>query len=395
MTVPTAMLTLLGVLAGQYLPDSRDFVSNQALRDVGLQRYWAGDLPVPQGEDAVSAALVDDSLYVWTERSTVIAMHAPTGLPLWARNLNEGRYHLLRPTHLWTPQGPGPVAVVSARNAYILDRLSGQPIASYRLPFAYGTPAVGDGEMMYMGGADGHMHALRWDTARVGLGAVPIWEVWTAGPIRSRPAFDGANLFFASGGGEVVSCIADGKIRNWTATVEGAVVAALAYHDSGVYVASTGRLVYRFDRQTGRKLWQCRLPTPLEVDPIVIGANLYQSAGGAGLYAVDVDSGEVAWQQPEAELFVARKADRVAALAVDGEHLLILDNSTGKVVHSLDVFGAKIVVSNPYDDAVYVVTKTNQAFCFRPADVPYLTMDAIAEARARLTAHADESEGQE
>ena len=395
MTPLTLILPLVGAALGQYVPDSGDFVSNQALRAAEMQRYWEADLPVPAGEDAVLAARVDENLYVLTARGSVVALHAPTGLALWARNLNEGRYRLLRPTHLWTPQGPGPVAVVSARNVYVLDRLTGQPIASFRLPFAYGTPAVGDDEMVYMGSADGHMHAVRWDSARDGAGAIRIWRVRTGGPIRSLPAFDGTNLFFASAGGEVISCIADGRIRNWTTSVDGAVVAALAFHESGVYVASTGRSLYRFDRETGELRWRCRLPTPLEAAPIIAGRTLYQGCGDAGLYAVDIDNGQVAWSRPEAKSFAARKADRVVVLAAGGERLLVLDNNTGQEVRSLDVFDARIVVPNPYDDAVYVVTRTNRVFCLRPADVPYLTVEALAEARARLTSHAERVEGRE
>ena len=395
MAALTLIWPLLGVIVGQYVPESGEFASNQALRAAGLQRYWATDLPVPPGEDAVRAALVDKNLYVLTARGSLAALHAGTGVTLWARNLDEGRYRLLRPTHLWTPDGPGPVAVVSTRNVYVLDRATGQQLASFELPFAGGTPVVGDLEMVYLGSTDGHMYALRWDWARTGVRAVHIWRVRTGGLVRSRPAFDGTNLFFAGGGGEVVSCIADSRVPNWSVTTDGAVVGALVDHQSGIYVATTGRSVYRFDRQTGEQRWQCHLPMPLEADPVLAGRTVYQDCGDSGLFAVDIDSGKVAWHRPDARSFVARKADEVVVLAANGERLLVLDNNTGDKLRSLDVYDAKIVVPNPDTDAIYVVTKTNRVVCLRPADVPYLTLEAIAEVRARLTSHAEEAKGEQ
>ncbi len=394
MTPLTMILPLVGAALGQYAPESGEFLPNQALRAAELQRHWEADLPLPPGEFAVAASRVDENLYVLSSRGSVVAVHAPTGLPLWAVNLNEGRYPLLEPSHLWTPQGPGATVVVAGRHAYVLDRLTGQQIGSFQLPFAYGTSAVGDERMMYVGSADGNMHAVRWDAAGLGVGAIRIWQVRTGGPLRSRPAFDGTNLLFASTGGEVISCIADGKIANWTASVEGGVVGALVNHESGIYVASTGRLIYRFDRDTGQQRWRSRLPTPLEADPVIAGTTLYQACGDVGLFAVDVDSGAISWHQPDAQSFAARNADRVVVLARGGERLLVLNNDTGEPLHSLDAFDAKIVVPNPYDDAVYVVTKTNRVACLRPVNVPYLTVEALAEARARLAGHAEEGEGQ-
>ncbi len=81
-------------------------------------------------------------------------------------------------------------------------------------------------------------------------------------------------------------------------------------------------------------------------------------------------------------------------LAANGERLAVLDTNTGHELRSLDVYDAKIVPPNPNGDAIYVVTKTNRVVCLRPADVPYLTLEALAEVRARLTSHAEEATGE-
>jgi outer membrane protein assembly factor BamB len=283
--------------------------------------------------------------------------------------------------------------VVGARKVYLLDRLTGEELATFSLRFAYGTPAVGDLEMLYLGSADGRMYGVRWDTARAGAGGVRVWQVLTDGAIRSRPAFDGTNLWFASSGGGIYSCEAYDRLGRWIAQTDGGVVANLVYHESGIYAATTGRSIYQIDPDTGRVGWQARVPTPLEKNPIIAGRTLYQECGDAGLYAIDIDSGSVAWFRPDVRSFVARKADKVTVLAANGERLWVLDNNTGKQVRSLEIHDADLVVPNPNDDAIYLVSRTNQVVCLRTADVPYLTLEAIAEARARLFGHADQGQG--
>lgn len=382
-------LSGLMIWTGTAQAGSDGLVSLEALRAAGMQRHWATELPLPPGEEAEAAYLVDEHLYVVSEYGSVAAFHAPTGLPLWARNLNQGRFRILPPSHLIVSDGVGPVVFVSARNVFVLDRMTGQPLAKFALPFAYGSSAVGDERMLYLGSADAHLYALRWDTAISNGRPIRIWRVRAGGPVRSRPAYDGQFLFFASGGGQVFSCTAFDKVRRWSHSTGGAILGDPILHESGVYVASADRSVYRLGLDRGDVIWQRRLPTPLEATPIIAGRTLYQDCGDAGLYALDIDSGEVMWNRPDAERLVVRKADQAVVLSDDGESLMVLDNNTGQLLRSLAVHDAKIVVSNPQGDAIYMVSHRNRLVCIRPVEVPYLTLEIIAQARARLMAHSD------
>ncbi len=390
------VMPMVWMLVGQYVPEVGEFASNQALRAAGMQVYWQADLPVSPLEHAELATLLDGTIYVVTDRGGVVAVDGATGLPLWVRNLNAGRYRLLKPTHLWTPDGPGPVVVVGAGQAYILDRETGQPIGGFALPFAYGTPAVGDDETVYLGSADGHVYALRWAATRSGGNAVRAWRVAAGGPVLALPAYDGHDLFFATASGELASCVAQDKLRNWVRTLDGSAATSVIRHEGGIYVGTITRMLYRVDADTGRLRWRTRLPVPIEADPVIAGTTLYQDCADAGLHAVDLDTGRIVWRQLAARSFVARRGDEVVALDVGGDRLLMLDNATGlplsRCPSGLEVYNADFVLPNPADDAVYVVSKGNQVICLRPADVPYLTLEALAAARARLATHAEAAE---
>ncbi len=109
-------VTLASALAvGPYVPDNNDYLADADLRAVGLERYWETDLPLEPGDGPVAATLREEILYVSTRQGNLVALHAPTGLALWARELVDRGRNMLPPTHLWTPDGNGPTAVAAGR----------------------------------------------------------------------------------------------------------------------------------------------------------------------------------------------------------------------------------------------------------------------------------------
>ncbi|MCH7814494.1 MAG: PQQ-binding-like beta-propeller repeat protein [Planctomycetes bacterium] len=237
----TQLLILLPLLApapiGQYLPDSGDYLRDADLQRVSLQRYWAADLPLPAGDRATGAYLVDDRLYVTTRLGNAVALHAPSGVVLWSRNLTEGLIPIQPPTHLRAPDGPGPVIFLTDTEAFVFDRDSGDPVAQFEVPFVVSSSAVGDLETIYAGSTDGHMYALRWGRTRQGDKPVEAWRVRTAGPIRSDPLWDGQDLYFASADGEVHGCRAYNRMHQWTVRTGGPIAGNPAFDLDAIFVA--------------------------------------------------------------------------------------------------------------------------------------------------------------
>jgi outer membrane protein assembly factor BamB len=397
-------VTLAGLLTAvcigqQYVPDSNDFLSDPALRAADLQRYWEAEIPLRAGDSPVSAALVDETLYVISSQGTVAAFHAGTGLPLWTYPV-RGTSKVLPPAHLTTAEGPGAVAIASDRRVTVLDRTTGKALAEFGVEFPAGSPAVGDDKMLYLGSADGHMYALRWDYVRedpIYGRPVHVWRAATKGPIRSQPVFDGWNLLYASEGGDIYSCVAYKGVKNWSRDTLGPIFGSLVLDQNTFYAASADRSLYRLDAKNGDQLWRLRLPMPLDEGPLLAGRLLFQPIPGpeGGISAVDADTGGLLWHHADARSFVARDGDVVYLLKNDGEHLLAVDAGTGQPKRSVAIYGTKIVVPNPISDAIYLVSSTNRAACVRPARVPYLTLKDLAAVRARLHKGTESEETEE
>ncbi|MCP4249852.1 MAG: PQQ-binding-like beta-propeller repeat protein [bacterium] len=383
----TQLLILLPVLAapiGQHLPDTGDFLRDADLQRVSLQRYWSADLPLPAGDRAVGAHLVDDRLYVTTRLGNAVALHAPSGVVMWSRNLNEGLIPIQAPGHLQAPDGPGPVIFLADNEAFVFDRDSGDPLTQFELPFVAGSSAVGDLDTFYAGSTDGHMYAIRWGRARHGGNAVQAWRVRTGGPIRSAPRWDGQELYFASADGGVYGCRAYNRMHQWTVRTGGPIAGDPVLDLDAIFVASGDRSLYRMERLSGATAWRRRLPTALRDGPTVAGRTVYQYADDSGLHAVDMDTGHIVWVQPQARAFLAHRSETAYLLSENGRELLIVDDATGEVRQRLDVFGTRLTVPNAQDDAIYLVTAVNRVVCLRSADAPYLTAGELTAIRARL-----------
>ncbi len=366
--------------------DSAAMLLDSDLQAVGMRRHWQSELPLPVGEQAAGMNLLDEFLYVWTVQGSAACIHAETGLALWAQNLNEGRYRFFPPTHLRTSDGQALVAFVSTNAVHVLEAGTGLGVAEFRLPFAHGSPATGDGDYLYMGSTDGHFYCLDWTQARHNGKPIQYWRVLLGGPIRSTPLFDGQALVAADSTGHVYG-FDSARFLHWKTNIAGGTEAALLSHESGIYVAARQRTVYRLAPDDGSIRWGRQLPVPLKEAPVIAGRTLYQDCGSAGLFAVDIDSGDMTWAQAKAGPFVARKADRVFALAANGEQILWLDNDSGSVIRALPLRDLSLATANAGSEAMYLVSKQNQVVCVRAEDVPPVTLAALSAARANRNAN--------
>ncbi len=381
--------TLAGLLVAacsgqQYVPDSSDFLPAADLRAVELQRYWEAELPLPRGDQAASVTLLDGTLYVVTREGNVAATDAESGLSMWSYPLADRGQIILPPSHLLMEDGPGPVVLIAGKRVHVLDRLNGTALDRFDIDFPPASPAVGDARRIFVGSSDGHIYALRWNPAPRGR-AIPVWRVVAQGPVRARPLYDGYNLFFASEGGDVYSCVAHNRVRNWERRNYGPILADLLVDETSVYIASADRSLCRLDREAGRTLWRKWLPLPLRDAPVVSEGTVFQPGPEGGLFAFEADSGQRLWHSAEADMFISRDGDVLYTLAAgQRQRLLVLDALSGDKHGALALPEVRIVVPNPAGDAIYLLSNDNRMVCLRPARVPYLTLSELAAIRARL-----------
>lgn len=354
-----------------------EIASPNALRQAGLMSYWQAELPLKRGDSVDAVCLLDESLYVATRLGDLHAVDPGVGLLRWAHNVAAQGRRVFKPSHLSTVEGRAAVLVAHAEGAYVYARDTGAVLAEIPELWTAGSGAVGDARSFYVGSIDGHIYAVRWYDP-IHRKPIRTWKLLGGGPVTSTPVLIDNVLYFASQNGRVYACTADwNKDLQWPPfATEAAIVADLYVDESGVYVASLDRSLYRLDVTTGALLWRHRFPHPLRDAPIVSQRTVYQYCRGAGLYAIDVDTHELLWTQPSATAFVSRRAERTCVLLED-DRIAVLDSTSGKMRSVVPLLSRSVVAANPQGLAFYIVTQDGEMACFTTDDMRHLRAEDL------------------
>ncbi len=380
-----ASLSLTVFVAGCSAPSRTPrLVSASQLHSAGYFKYWDAELPLTEDDTVLSATLLDDNLYVISRMGDVYCISGEQGLLRWTRTLSQETYTIHPPRHQRNAAGDGPAVFVTTSRTYLLDRYSGEEVFSFTPEFSPGGPALADGTKLYMGGSNGRFYSIFWDH-HFDTGPIQNWEVHTGSPVTAAPVLHGRDqLIFATQGGSVVSCGALRKTGQWVARTESAVVADPQVDDTGVYVASTDRSLYRFDLQTGAERWRYRFPGPLTDAPVLARFTCYQYCPRTGLTAIDVDSGQEKWVRRDGVGFVAAAPGQTAIQTRSGI-IDIVDAQTGETLHWFDQRGHEIAVRNTRDDRIILVSPDGHIVCARAETTPYLKIQQVRSAERTLT----------
>ena len=360
-------------------------INEAALADAGMSLFWEARLPVAAGESLKEAFLRDEALYVTTDRGTIFALHAETGLIRWSENLTQPAYRIYPPAHVQQDGDRGAVVIPTTTGVYIYDRYSGRPITRFMPEFPISSPPVAFDDMVFIGSRNGRFYSLIVDSRRF---ADPVmrWEVSTGGPVSASPILFGdrnRNLLIASESGAVVSCFAQNKTLNWQYRVGGAVLGDPVVDASGVYVPSMDRSLYKLDANNGAFIWRVLFSSPLSTGPTVTSQTVYQTCSDCGVTALDAITGDQKWKVAEAASFVSHSASGDLLFASPGR-LLLVDHEKGNPSAEVEVPGVAFALSNPVSDAAFLLGGEGRVFCIRLDKVPYLKRQQVNMARQQL-----------
>ena len=382
--VASVLVMTCAVMAAPKVVVPKTVLEEADLDRLELSHHWVANLPMIDDDTVQRVFLVDDTLYVLSENHIVYSLTADSGLLRWTHRLTDPEYKVIAPTHLSKAGGAGPVMFWTTTGFLLIDRYSGDLLQRFLPEFATGSPPLGIENSVFMGSSDGRVYSL---ALKVSGQDEPLkrWEVYTDGPVTAKPQMYGlGNLVFASQGGAVFCCSAVDKSYKWSFRTGGPIVADPAIDDTGAYVASTDRSLYKIQLGTGDRLWRVRFPASLLRGPVVTAHTVFQQCAGHGISALDSDMGTELWRHKDGKVFVAHHRDRDVIFTELGT-VDLLDHDTGKILASVAAPAVHLAVSNPLDDGVYLVTRAGRVLCARMADIPYLRRQQIQAARQRLT----------
>jgi len=334
-----------------------DFLSSAELHQAGLVKSWQLQLPLAAGQQVADSYLVDDQIYVTTQDGFVYAVDAATGALRWLNRVTRGGYRILRPCHAGER-----VIFITPAELTQFGRYDGGPIRQFLFRFPAGSPPVSDGTFFYVGGINRRVYAfpLDWE--------FEAWKAGAAGQVLGQPALFGGHLFFASEGGDIYSCVAGNKQREWAVQVRGSVTADLVVDDNGVYVACRDRSLYLFDSATGGRRWRARLSSPLYEPPFATPDVAYQFSADDGLVAIHTGAvpseARIRWRLPEGRMALAVDPRFVYVLSRD-QKLLVVRSADGKVQHSVAATGFALGMPSPGGSGIFLASTDGRLFCAR------------------------------
>lgn len=378
---PAALLLSSSTLHAQ--SPARTPATPLGIEQGGFKVFWEARLPLGSGETIERGYFRDDAVYVTTTGGIVFALHADTGLLRWGEILTEPSYTIFAPSHVRTADNRGPVIIPTTNQVYVKDRYSGKDLIRFKPEFPIGSGAVGFDGVLLVGSTNGRFYSLGWDALRP---AEPIkrWDVETGGPISANPMlYPPKSLLIASQSGNVYSCMADNKVLGWRFKVGGPIFGDPFVDESGAYIPSMDRSLYKLHPTNGNALWRVRFPDPLRTGPVVAAQTVFQFSPSQGITALDSVTGSEKWSHRNATQFVAHGTTGDVLLS-GSDRLLVVDNESGNVTSTISIPPVIAAVENAVNDSVYLLGAAGRVQCLRPDKVPYLRKQQVEMAQETL-----------
>lgn len=119
---------------------------------------------------------------------------------------------------------------------------------------------------------------------------------WNVRPYQfSTPVIVGDRIYVGVDAGYFYAIDAKLSRKLWTFETEGAVQAAAAADETGVFVGDCKANVYAMAAETGSELWRAKLDTTIMAAPLISGNRVYVSTMSGRLYALDRATGGELW----------------------------------------------------------------------------------------------------
>ncbi len=293
------------------------------------------------------------TLYVRSDFGTVTAIDAETGREKWTTSAGTAGY----PSY-GVAASDEYVAVVSSTTLYLLDAESGEVLESLGFDFLpSGTPLI-DGHTLYLPTRKGMVQARSTED----LHKIEF-TLGSSGAITSPITLGEKTVSWTTSRGKVgVAMIGDNTSFHFQASDK--IIAAPAYANGKVFVASLDGFVYGLDEETGDTLWNFPAGGPIREKPLAADGNVFVTTEDGQAISINADTGEQNWSASGIDRIVAASGSRLYCLTSDRQ-LAAVDVATGGRIASTSIRGTGTAAVNPNTDRVYLVGNNGVISCLR------------------------------
>ncbi len=348
----------LGVTSARGADASDWLISAPLLDHAKLTMVWQETLPVKKGEKIEQMVLLNDRLYVRSERNYTWSLDRNTGRGIFNGSIAPAGFPILG----WVAYENRLISIIDNQLVQF-DPETGARVSTDNLDVSVVAPPVRNSRFFYLSGADQRLHALRADDL------VEIFQVSARNESSINSVLaDEEMAIFATDAGNLIAVAADAPRKLWQFDAVEGISGPVIRDGRSLYFASKDTNVYRIDMVDTTAVtlvWKFQAEALLDRAPRVTAHAVYQYALGRGLSAIDKTSGRTLWSLPEGLDLLADAAGR-AYVMTKFKTLVVMDNVTGRKLYAVNFAPVAYHAANPQDRKIYVAGADGRLACLEP-----------------------------
>jgi outer membrane protein assembly factor BamB len=319
---------LIDVRAGR----AADLIDRQLLDQVDLQLYWQAQAPLAANDLVRRIVALEDNLYILTEQNRVFAIHAPTGVIRWSREVAEPGQTVRGPTHSKTD-----AVFTTTTSVRLFNRrtgsLAGEPrrIRGYIIEVRGDLCDVNVGELHGVSTGD-VLNVFRGDTADAGVAPIARIKMTRVGDREGTGRFLEAQQRDPPRAGDRVA--ADIRLPIVALDVPYSPSSAAVSDGANVYFGAANQRFYALSIRYGYRVWELLTPRTVTAQPVLSGDDLYIAGRDGTINKIAAQERTRAWPaafRTEGPIFARPTvtAERVYVASSD-RSVYALDARTGR-----------------------------------------------------------------
>jgi hypothetical protein len=341
-------------------------VPDATLRQAGLQSSWQIELPLKPTEQIESLYVVDQYLYILTDRNFFFCIERDSGSVRSLLQLAGPGLPVLRPI-----QYEKKSVFLIGQEVKVFEPLTGRVSSAMTLTQmsgGYGCIARNK-DCIYVCGSDNRLYVF---AAQDGT-RLKMVTADNDAPIDTVIASENT-VWFGTTVGNIVAMDALKHQKLWQYNLTGKMATPLLLQDNSIYAAGLDAKVYKLDAKTGSLEWKEPFITGGRVqEPVVLGKTcVYVFTERTGLSAVNKNSGKAVWNVPQGRAVLAELGDQVYVYNRPTE-LAVIDNLSGKKTISVNIAGVEKVAVNTTDSVLYLADKAGRIMAAKQFDKKNIT----------------------
>jgi outer membrane protein assembly factor BamB len=383
--------------------------SEEALGRLNLAMAWHTYVPTDGRRDGFTTVQIHPhDILIQMRSGAVMALDAGTGALRWK-------------VQVGLPYSPSnglgsnasSVFVTKGNKLFALERASGVLRWQYSMPEVAAAAPVADDQSLFVPIGDRHLLALQLPGASAkgngveartespveassGLptGSLLVPTPWreaqpeVTGPqpgviylyetgVKTDTRLEQESLIYSTG---VLQAGSDGYIfglpkaaplrLTFSFDAPAAVSAPMGQHGDHAYVATADYRIYALDLGVGETQWRFVVGGAVLRKPRVLDDDVFISAVRNGLYRLNRATGDLTWQNPSAERFLAANKKFVYATNMAGR-VQVLDRIRGTTLGVLDASRDFVFpISNETTDRLFLASQNGMIVCLHDRDYP-------------------------